>query len=85
MMGLGIGAWVAAHLHTTPARQDEISQALKQAGQQNSDANRRNFEASEKAIAEPLVIAETPDAKTGIEDLLSQINKKRKQRRDQAF
>ena len=80
MMSFGIGAWLAAHLHMTSARQQEISASLKRAHEQNCAANKRNIEASERAIAEPL-----GDAKAGIENLLCNIHKSRKKRREKSI
>lgn len=85
MMSLGISAWLAAHLRATSARQQEISQALKTAHEQNSAANLQNIEESEKAIAEPIASPKEINAKTSIESLLAQISKNRKLRRDQTF
>lgn len=76
-MSLGIGAWMSAHLHMTSTRQSEISQALKQAHEQNQLATQRNIAASESMIAAP-----PPSAKASIDSLLGQFRQKRKARRE---
>ena len=85
MTAIGIGAWLAAHLHTTPARQADISQALKQAQEQNSAANAENLAESTKAISQPIPMAEPINARVGINNLLCQISKRRKERREKSI
>ena len=85
MMTFHLGAWLASCLHLSSPGQDDISQSLKSAQEQNSAANARNLAESKKAISQPIPMAEPMNAKGGIEGLLCEIRKNRKRRRDKAF
>ena len=85
MMTFHLGAWLASCLHLSSPGQDDISQALKNACEENSAATARNLEESKKAISQPMPMAEPMNAKAGIDSLLGQFSKNRKPRRDQDF